>query len=568
MSNHVRNDIDRRLGGNGSSHLLAALWDPFLVAAFVCAAFSSAGAAVVGLYEASRGFPDGAGFAIRLVVKVLIFGVAAAGLAYALLRRRSPQPVVPQELTPSASWRVRVVVLVGLAAMVSLALPKLDSYPWIAPDESHHLIVARNLALYGRYASGHPETGLSPFDAYDSVGAPVILPVAAALHLGGISARTGRLPIALYACLLFVAAYAFAAPAFGARAAAFGAWMLLMAGSTVYLSRTLYGEVPAVFYLVLGLTLWRRALQRPAWRIEGLLAGLCFGAAVLCKAIVLLSAFAFLGAWIYDRATARRIGARHIVGPAIGFALIYGAWSLYQAMAGGASSGLADILALYKPLLLFGFDSVDDTLRALFRHPAELVTGVGGLLVAMPVAFHRRYDPPAIVLLMTAAVYIFWWTFFTEGQLPRYLWLGYGPAAVGAGLMLDVAVDVVCTRGRPWRPRLAWLAVLTVVVVPALAWTAQQAGLVYSCDETYDERALAEHIRDVPPGISIGSTYYPLCRTLDFLTGRPVALVIPASSDLTPCDIVAIDTRTQSDFMQGITVAYVCGRYAVARTED
>lgn len=82
----------------------------------------------------------------------------------------------------------------GLLAVLvcTLFLPRLDVYPWAAPDEVHHLTVAKNIAVHGAYASGHPDRGLDYFDTYDSVGGPVLLPVAGAFTVFGAGLGVAR----------------------------------------------------------------------------------------------------------------------------------------------------------------------------------------------------------------------------------------------------------------------------------------------------------------------------------------------------------------------------------------
>lgn len=70
----------------------------------------------------------------------------------------------------------------ALALVVSVLLtffPHLDDWPRAEPDETHHLIVEKNVVELGRYASGKAAVGYRDFDPFDSVGPEGILPAAA-----------------------------------------------------------------------------------------------------------------------------------------------------------------------------------------------------------------------------------------------------------------------------------------------------------------------------------------------------------------------------------------------------
>ena len=254
-----------------------------LVMALVCSAFAAAASWVVAYLYFAGSFGDSPGFGLRILVKAIAFTVAAGACLWVVAKRIVP-PAGPDStidvVRSGSKWSFIPAAL--LAAL--LLFSNLDRHPWPAPDELHHLIVARNLAAHGAYASG-----LAPdlvwFDRYDSVGAPVIGLVAGAFKLFGVGIASARGVLASFGVALTILVYFVFLPLYGARASGLASFLALAAFGTIYLSRSLYGEVPALAFVLLGLLAWRRGLRRGGF---GLLmaAGLCFGLAILTKAFI------------------------------------------------------------------------------------------------------------------------------------------------------------------------------------------------------------------------------------------------------------------------------------------
>ena len=339
-------------------------------------------------------------------LRILLFGLVSLVGLLGLYRFRG-HAAIPQDPSPP-SRRSAWLGLTGLLILASAFLfPYLHRYPLTAPDELHHLVVARNLGVYGLYASGQPAEGFKLFDDYDSVGAPVLMPIAAAFRLGGVSLSTARTVIALFFLLLLMGLFLLLRPVYGAPAALMGGLGCLSAFSTIYLGRTLYGEVPALAYFVFGLIAWRRAiLGAHPWR-WGLLAGLLFAAAVLAKTILILSAFAFLTTWIYDQFNHRRLRWPHLFSVALGGVLLMGIWWIYQHGAQGNVSGnAASTLGIYQHYLLFGVGAVAGNLRSsLLAYPLTHLALLLALIWILPQIFAKRYDPAILVLFLTACFF-------------------------------------------------------------------------------------------------------------------------------------------------------------------
>ncbi len=418
-------------------------------------------------------------------------------------------------------WLVALV----LSAAALLVFPRLDAWPWAAPDEMHHLTVAKNLAFHGEYASGSPELGFKHFDSYDSVGPPVIIPVAAALRCAGLSVVPARMVTGLYFLALLALVHGLCRSLWGRHTALLAMALAPAAFSTLYLARSLYGEIPAMTWTLAGLLLWRGAI---ASRSSGaaFAAGAALGMAVLCKTIFLLGGFALLAVLVWDALGPRKIGWRAMFFPALGGLMMLGGWSLTQHLAQGAAASTAqDTLGIYRHYLLFGLEPVWGNLCVwLADYPLAHVVSLAALLLVAPPVFSRRYDPAAMTLVLMAAFFGLWWLFFTPGQLPRYYWVGNLVMALFAAPLLAACLREARRTGN-WRQRGMACAGALLILASPLHWLSNQGREALLNTEMRDDAALARAVTELPPDTRVAVTFPPLRPTLLFYTGRAVEVL-------------------------------------------
>jgi len=552
-----------RADGNGGNGLaLLAL------AAVLCAGFASLGSTVVLGYELVQGGADG-GFLLRTAVKAGAFG----GVAVALLagvwmctrpvrEARLDGPAVPE-------WQHSFLGLaLALSVAALIAFPVLNDMPRAEPDEMHHLIVAKNLGLEGRYASGNAESGWIYFDTYDSVGAPVIFPAAWAIRIGGVDVGPPRRVIALYFLMLVAAAYVLMAPIAGGRTAAFGALLLALAPMSPYLARTVYGEVPGLAWVLTGLVLWRASWNsRFPWPLAAL-AGLAFGCAVLSKAYLVLFALPAAAAWLHDRWTWQRIPFHSVVAVLAGGAMAMGIWVAFTVMHGEPTATEGGRLDTYRHLLLFGLGSVPNALEWFVERP--FVTA--GLIVAAaapPFLLSRqRHDPAVIATWMFAVFVVFWFAFFTPGHIPRYLWYSmallsmfFAPAAIVIGRWSD---ENERTRISMALVREGTAVLLLILLLPFFYRNASEVGRMWTGDEMRPEREIARFVAEIPRNESVATAFWPLERVVSYYNGAP----IPRANAETPPAVVLYNRHNRPDWLEHWEEVAVFGRYAAARTPE
>jgi 4-amino-4-deoxy-L-arabinose transferase-like glycosyltransferase len=539
-------------------------WRPATVLVFMCSLFTTVATLVLVLFSLRGPIPGMDVPLSGLLLRLGLFGglaLLAGGLLW-----RYPQVAFPTDWVPPPSPRPtvrRTLLFLGLALLPALLLmlPNLDVYPWAAPDEMHHLGVAKNLAEYGRYASGSPEAGFKDFEPFDSVGPTVIVPIAAVFRMAGVSVQHARLVMAVYFLLFLVAVYFFAEgrwlPEYDSASAAV---MATLAFSSVYLGRTLYGEVPAMAFLLLGNLAWQRALKSPRPVRWGLLAGFLLGLMVLTKTLFLLIVFPLATVWLLDWTSVRKIRWAHIWPPALAVLLVLSAWSVVQMQTGTTHDTTGNLLGLYASYLLFGLSPLPGNALYFLGYPWAHAVIFGMLLMWLIGLGILRIAPPIATLILFAWFVLFWWTFFTPGQIPRYLWPLYAIAGMFIGSHLVYcfgnARNTLMTR----RMRAPFAVTLFVVLVPSVVWIVPQAHAVYTNREMQDDYEVAARVRALPEATVIATSFEPMRGTLRFLADREVA-PWPDPARPTPAVMIALASALPGDLPAGYTKQDVVGRY-------
>lgn len=538
----------RNDGGSRRQDALAWLGPAVLLCAAVCGGFAATASAIVFAAYIHYDAPHDEGFLLRLAVKGLVTAGFAVSALAVLYRTRKQWGGTSSVDEPAATKGLWFAIAASVLAAAFLALPNAAANPLAEPDELHHLIVAQNIAEHGVYGSGHPATGFLWFDQYDSVGAPVLFPVAWSYEVLGTGFGPARWVMVLYAMGLAAATAFFWARPYGAIPALAGALFLLAAPMTPYLARTLYGEGPALMWLFLGLAGWRRSFGR-SWSPWAFAAGLLFGFAILSKTYLLLSCFAFAGAALFDWLGARRLGWGQIVLPAVGVVTVLGLWSAYESLhahdvAGSAQSTLME----YQHNLMIGFGALDDAFAWWVARPHALLLCVVGFLTGAWTLV-RRPDPAMAAAWLFAVFVLFWWMFFTNGHIQRYAWYGVAILAAQAGASLVAA-----------RSRAAYACAALIAI--GLLWeTAAEYRRFLAEDAMAAENAVARYVAALPDGAAVGVGFWPLTRHIHFAADR----VVPVARDADGFDVLvtAEGARNTAEADAAFAESRRFGRYVV-----
>lgn len=202
---------------------------------------------------------------------------------------RRVKPRFSSALSSFSAVKREALALAGLVILLNLF--RLDTYPRPGFDEGWFLQVPKNLVLYGRYATLSSE-GFRPDDTVVSSAPTLYAPIALSFRLFGVGLIQARLVMLLYLAGLAVVFHLLARQLYGLPVALAADFLLFtridgdVFTSTLFLGRQALGEVPALFFFLLGALFWTAdGGRRPAIRrLPSLtLSGLCFGLAMITK---------------------------------------------------------------------------------------------------------------------------------------------------------------------------------------------------------------------------------------------------------------------------------------------
>ncbi len=537
----------------------------------VLGGFTSLGALILLVYTHQNPAFDVIQSPGGLLFRFVAFGLITACFATCLWRLRERNPLAPPTFPPRrVEVRAIGLLVLLLTGILGLLVFRIGDYPWAAPDEIHHLNVARNLAIHGSYASGHPETGFTYFDSFDSVGPAVIVPVATGFRVFGVSLVVARAIVVAFFLVLCGAFFQFGRKLFGGWSGALSVGLLVGTFSSIYLGRTLYGEVPAFTFLLLGLLAWHEALEHPKRYAWGLSAGALIGLAVLSKSIVVLVVFSFAGVWAYDRVTFRKIHWVHVVLPTMGGLAVLSCWTLAQANHGPQEGADGGLLAIYQHYLLFGLESLPFALaNSVVHNPVAHLVWLVVAVVSVPLVFRHRYTPAGAALYLYGVFMLYWWYFFTPGQLHRYLWNAYAIFALFSAPWLAMAMGEVLNRGASRRNRVLWACCVILLLAPGLRWVTLQGREIGTKVEMAEEKAIVRALAAFPQEIRIVTTSGRLPGLLNFFAGRSIDTGTGLSNLLGTYDVVVLPDRPENraDVPPGTSLKTVGGFVLLSSTK-
>jgi 4-amino-4-deoxy-L-arabinose transferase-like glycosyltransferase len=244
---------------------------------------------------------------------------------------------------PALAWQVSLWERICFGSLLLPTLWLLLRQPLPPPwfDEGINLSAAATLARTGLYALPDA-TGPRVLDPAIQTGPTVLVPIAVVYKLFGIGILQARLVIVAFGLLAFCAYWLLARRLIGPWLAGLALLFLLAGTPDPYanflgVSRQALGEIPALAYLLLGLLIWLKAIERRSTSLAPLIfSGVAWGIAMLTKSQVMLTFPAALAVLaVLDRLYYRQASWRAFLLPGLAAAGCVAAWYLAQLLIAG-----------------------------------------------------------------------------------------------------------------------------------------------------------------------------------------------------------------------------------------
>lgn len=410
----------------------------------------------------------------------------------------------------------RLALLVVLALVLLLTLYHQPYYPATWFDEGLVLQGAINLVRFGQYAMRSAE-GFRLLDQPLIANGPgVVLPISGAFALLGIGLLQARLVVAVYTALAAAAFFAVAKRLFGGPTAAWVSLSLLLAvpqEGFLFFGRQVLGNVPALFYFLMGYLLWLNALEKGK-TAPAIGAGLLFGLAAVTKNQYGLLLLALPIAWLADRLFYKRMETKTVALVFATAVACLGAWYILQwALVGwedfgkhlrAVSSSSRVTVFAFRPMRIRG------SLWYLFRSGWPLFA-LPGLAQGLWACWKR--DPSnrrQLLILAFVLVWLGWYVFASVGW-HRYAFEVYAMGALLTGRFVVDAVSFLQTvstrsseRSRVLLRRAALLLV-SAIIIGGVVGLALHVRCIFAAPDTSAHEFARRLQTHVPPDAVIES---------------------------------------------------------------
>jgi 4-amino-4-deoxy-L-arabinose transferase-like glycosyltransferase len=333
------------------------------------------------------------------------------------------------------------VVLVALG----LGFVHLSRYPQTWFDEGIYLNVSRNVVERHAYFARSAD-GTRDYAPVVGVGPTVLLPVALALRLGGMSLEAARVVPVLYLAAATGLLFGAVRRLFGARAAVLTLAFALALPSLdwVAIGRQSLGETAAFTFLLLGGALALRATSQTALALAGLTVGL---AMVTKGQYLLILPPALVCIAIIDRYDTRVRPIRWHLTLLVGALASYAVWMIALLLLMGPSHIAENVRLLRSAsggaLIVFNLSRMLAACKLLLGPSSFLLVAPALLCGLIAVRRARAEQRLALIAIWSFAVLWLGWFTFASIAWPRYAFPGIALSTIFMGWFVTEALDVV-----------------------------------------------------------------------------------------------------------------------------
>jgi hypothetical protein len=316
-------------------------------------------------------------------------------------------------------------------------------------DEGIFLQTSKNLALTNRYGIQSSE-GFRYYDPIITTGPTVIVPIAILFKFFGAHLLWGRAVILIFSLLFVTIFFIITDSLFGLKSAIIASLLLFSStallddiyGSFIGLSRMVMGELPAMFFLLLGSYLWFRSISENRM-IPLLGSGMLFGLATITKSQHVLSLAAFILIFGIDRIWYKKLKLTQVVIPFVLGASCFVIWNIFQVYATGpdliSSENVSQKFGSYATV--FSLETTIWSARKLLKS-GVLTWGIPGLIYGIYLCSQKSWAAVKRCFLLCIIVINLAWYLFGSISWIRYVF----PANVlmnifSAILLVELADD-------------------------------------------------------------------------------------------------------------------------------
>jgi hypothetical protein len=246
---------------------------------------------------------------------------------------------------------------------------------------------------------------------------------------------------------------------------------------------------------------------------------------------------------------------------------VLGTWSLVLSYFQYLVTEDLSTLIYYRHYLMFGLPSSMNAVNWFAGQPIYSLSLLSILLLTIPLLFGRTPNPALRVLLLTGILYLFWWIFYTPATIFRYMWYTCAILAIFSGPLIMNAYRTMRSSGNSMGKRLCCMVAILLILIPGGERLITQLDLIYVQDQAGDDRDLAEYVNRLPEETEIATAFWPLRKSLDFMTNRNVHVIEDLSQIDDKFDVIIYNVGVNPVDADTLEHAYRIGRYAILRTE-
>lgn len=370
--------------------------------------------------------------------------------------------------------------------MAFLAFFNLTRYPKPWFDEGSHLHVPKTLARFGMYADISSE-GYRYYGPTIGVGPTVMLPIAGVFRLFGIGLLQARLVMALYMIFAMLVFFRLVQGLSNSWLAVIALALLISSRSIsfLYYGRQVLGEVPGLFFLLLGILLWFERWGKQSW-MRLVIIGLLFGLAMITKYQYLLFLLPMIALmWVLNILYYHTVPHSHFIIPGLAAGISFAVWQGITILALGPATAMENLALLRATAAGAAFSISLSKIGANLGELTNRSVFLGALLPSLIYGFFiaARRDAGGQkwgVLYLLIALNLVWYVVASIGWI-RYAFLGLGLGTIFIAKLIYDATDglrlklgefptdfrSIVSEGNAYR--LAMLGWLVIIVMTPMA---------------------------------------------------------------------------------------------------